>query len=208
MSMKRAVTQTTGTVASALLATVFAFGQQAAPTPVSRPALNLPAPAASDARTSAQPAYLTQIHGLQGVLAETLDGSTVAAQAVDDRFNPASSIKLATALAALKTFGPEHRFVTSVWASGKIDQATGTLSGDLIVAGRDPSFHYEHAVMLARELNELGIRTISGKLIVSPGFTMNFDWSTNRSGGNCATRWTRRADRRLLCKRGLTSERS
>jgi len=181
--MKRAVTQTTGTVASALLATVFAFGQQAAPTPVSRPALNRPELAAADARTSAQPAYLTQIHGLQGVLAETLDGSTVAAQAVDDRFNPASSIKLATALAALKTFGPEHRFVTSVWASGKIDQATGTLSGDLIVAGRDPSFHYEHAVMLARELNELGIRTISGKLIVSPGFTMNFDWSTNRSGG-------------------------
>src|SRR6266852_5217656 len=120
MSMKRAVTQTTGTVASALLATVFAFGQQAAQTPVSRPALNLPEPAAANARTSAQPAYLTQIHGLQGVLAEMLDGSTVAAQAVDDKFNPASSIKLATALAALKTFGPEHRFLTSVWASGKI----------------------------------------------------------------------------------------
>ncbi len=85
-------------------------------------------------------------------------------------------------MAALKTFGPEHRFLTSVWASGKIDQATGTLNGDLIIAGRDPSFHYEHAVTLARELNELGIRTISGKLIVSPGFSMNFDWSTTRSG--------------------------
>jgi len=181
MSMKRAVTQTTAAVASILMATVLAFGQQSSPTPVLRPSLNLPEPAASDART-AQPAYLTQIHGLQGVLAETLDGSTLAAQAVDGKFNPASSIKLATALAALKTFGPEHRFLTSVWASGKIDQATGTLAGDLIVAGHDPSFHYEHAVMLARELNELGIRTISGKLIVSPGFTMNFDWSTKRSG--------------------------
>src|SRR5712692_1690512 len=182
MSTKRAVTQTTAGVASILLATVLTFGQQAAPTPALGTVLNLPEPAASDARTSAQPAYLTQIHGLQGVLAETLDGSTVAAQAVDEKFNPASSIKLATALAALKTFGPEHRFLTSVWASGKIDQATGTLAGDLIVAGHDPSFHYEHAVMLARELNELGIRTISGKLIVSPGFTMNFDWSTKRSG--------------------------
>ncbi len=180
--MNRVMIQTQAAVTSILLATVFAFGQQAAPTPVLRPGPNLPAPAASDARTSAQPAYLTQIHGLQGVLAETLDGSTVAAQALDDKFNPASSIKLATALAALKTFGPEHRFPTSVWASGEIDQATGALAGDLIVAGRDPSFHYEHAVMLARELNELGIRTINGKLIVSPGFTMNFDWSTRRSG--------------------------
>jgi D-alanyl-D-alanine carboxypeptidase/D-alanyl-D-alanine-endopeptidase (penicillin-binding protein 4) len=30
-------------------------------------------------------------------------------------------------------------------------------------------------------LNELGVRTISGRLIVSPGFTMNFDSSTMRS---------------------------
>jgi len=169
--MKSAVIQTTAAVAAILLATIFAFGQQATPAEQN----------ASGAKTSAQPAYLTQIHGLQGVLAETLDGAMVAAQAVDEKFNPASSIKLATALAALKTYGPEHRFLTSVWASGKIDQATGTLDGDLIVAGRDPSFHYEHAVMLARELNELGIRAISGKLIVSPGFTMNFDGATTRS---------------------------
>jgi D-alanyl-D-alanine carboxypeptidase/D-alanyl-D-alanine-endopeptidase (penicillin-binding protein 4) len=176
MSMKRAVIQITAAIASVLLATVFTFGQQAAPAETSPPAT------ASAANTTTQPAYLTQIHGLQGVLAETLDGSTVAAQAIDEKFNPASSIKLATALAALKTFGPEHRFLTSVWAGGKIDQVTGTLNGDLIVAGRDPSFHYEHAVMLARELNDLGIRRVSGKLIVSPGFSMNFDPSTTRSG--------------------------
>jgi D-alanyl-D-alanine carboxypeptidase/D-alanyl-D-alanine-endopeptidase (penicillin-binding protein 4) len=175
MSMKGVAIQTNAMVGSILMATVLASGQQAAPS------LKLPEAAVSEAKTSAQPAYLTQIHGLQGVLAETLDGSTVAAQAVDGRFNPASSIKLATALAALKTFGPEHRFLTSIWTSGKFDQPTGTLNGDLIIAGRDPSFHYEHAVMLARELNELGIRTISGKLIVSPGFTMNFDSSTKRS---------------------------
>lgn len=178
--MKRAVIQTTAPVALILLATVLAVGQQ--PAPRSGPDVNPAEPVPSDAKTSAQPAYLTQIHGWQGVLAETLDGSTVAAQAVDGKFNPASSIKLATALAALKSFGPEHRFLTSVWASGKIDQTTATLNGDLIVAGRDPSFHYEHAVMLARELNELGIRAISGRLIVSPGFTMNFDGSTKRSG--------------------------
>src|SRR5438046_7670739 len=59
-----------------------------------------------------QPSYLTSIYGLQGVLAETLDGSTVAAQSVDEKFNPASAVKLATALVALQNLGPEHRFET------------------------------------------------------------------------------------------------
>jgi len=128
------------------------------------------------------PAYLTPIYGLQGVLAETLNGATVAAQSVDEKFNPASSIKLATTLVALQTLGPEHRFLTFVWAAGAIDKTNGTLTGDLVVTGRDPSFHYEHAVMLARELNALGIRTVNGNLIVAPGFTMNFDWSAKHSG--------------------------
>jgi D-alanyl-D-alanine carboxypeptidase/D-alanyl-D-alanine-endopeptidase (penicillin-binding protein 4) len=137
---------------------------------------------AAAAGAVASPAYLTAIHGLQGVLAETLDGVTVASQSVDEKFNPASSVKLATALAALKSFGPDHRFVTSVWAAGNIDRTTGTLNGDLIITGRDPSLRYEHAVMLARQLNDLGIKTVSGNLIVAPGFTMSFDWSAQDSG--------------------------
>ncbi|HYT49477.1 MAG TPA: D-alanyl-D-alanine carboxypeptidase [Pyrinomonadaceae bacterium] len=137
---------------------------------------------AKSTQAVAQPAYLTPIAGIQGVLAETLDGSTVASQAADEKFNPASSVKLATALVALQNFGPDHRFVTGLWNTGSIDKASSTLNGDLIVTGRDPSFHYEHAVMLARQLNDMGIRTVTGKVIVAPGFTMNFDWSAKRSG--------------------------
>ncbi len=148
--------------------------------PIGNTATNGQAPQGNQA--FAVPAYLTPIHGLQGVLAESLEGNTIAAQSVEDKFNPASSIKLATALAALQTFGPDHRFLTSIWAAGPIDRATGTLAGDLVITGRDPSFHYEHAVMLARELNQLGIRAITGNLIVAPGFTMNFDWSARHSG--------------------------
>jgi D-alanyl-D-alanine carboxypeptidase/D-alanyl-D-alanine-endopeptidase (penicillin-binding protein 4) len=130
----------------------------------------------------AQPGYLTPISGYQGVLAETLDGATIAAQAVDDKFNPASSVKLATTLVALQTLGPDHRFVTGIWAAGAIDKSSGTLNGDLVMTGRDPSLHYEHAVMIARQLNDLGIRTVTGSLIVTPSFTMNFDWSARHSG--------------------------
>ncbi len=139
-------------------------------------------PQTSSSSGIAKASYLTPIQGVQGVLAETLDGRVLATQAADETFNPASSIKLATALAALQTFGPDYRYMSTVWTSGELDQSTGTLNGDLILSGRDPSFHYEHAVMLARELNLLGIRTINGNLIVAPTFTLNFDWSARRSG--------------------------
>jgi D-alanyl-D-alanine carboxypeptidase/D-alanyl-D-alanine-endopeptidase (penicillin-binding protein 4) len=122
------------------------------------------------------------VYGLQGVLIETLDGKTVSAQAVEQTFNPASSIKLATALVALKTLGAQHRFATGFWTDGSFDQANGKILGNLYVTGRDPSFHYEHAVMVARQLNALGIRTVTGDLVISPGFTMNFGSSAQRSG--------------------------
>src|SRR6266545_4187197 len=102
------------------------------------------------------------IYGLQGVLIETLDGRVVSEQAADQGFNPASSIKLATALVALHTFGPNYRFTTGFWTEG--------------------SFHQQHAVMIARQLNDLGIHSVTGDLIVAPGFTMNFNWSARASG--------------------------
>ncbi len=178
-----------------LLGGAFAFGQQPSPVlpsqsgpkqtqaQVTGPAASSPAaPNLPINNGLAQPAFLTEVYGLQGVLAETVEGNTVASQSVAEKFNPASSIKLATTLVALQILGPEHRFLTSVWAAGTIDRTSGTLTGDLIITGRDPSFHYEHAVMLARELNALGIRTVSGNLMVAPGFTMNFDWSAKHSG--------------------------
>ena len=154
------------------------------PKPTVNPGTPLPIPSPPAAVVQPSPAEAGQqvVYGLQGVLVETLDGKTVAVQAPDETFNPASAIKLATALVALKTLGPQHRFTTGVWTNGTFDKATGTISGDLYVSGRDPSLHYEHAVMMARQLNSLGIRTVMGNLVVAPGFTMNFDWSARRSG--------------------------
>jgi D-alanyl-D-alanine carboxypeptidase/D-alanyl-D-alanine-endopeptidase (penicillin-binding protein 4) len=119
---------------------------------------------------------------MRGVLVETLDGQALMTESADQAYNPASAVKLATALAALRTFGVDHRFTTGVWTTGTFDRATGTINGDLIISGRDPSFHYEHAVMLARELNRAGVRKVTGDLIVAPRFTMNFDWSAQHSG--------------------------
>jgi D-alanyl-D-alanine carboxypeptidase/D-alanyl-D-alanine-endopeptidase (penicillin-binding protein 4) len=118
----------------------------------------------------------------QGVLVETLEGSIVREQAADQSFNPASAVKLVTALDALRTFGPKHRFATTFWITGTFDKTTGTVTGDLVVSGRDPSFHDEHAVAVARELNQLGIKNVTGDLVVAPRFTMDFNASSQRSG--------------------------
>ncbi|HVG39242.1 MAG TPA: D-alanyl-D-alanine carboxypeptidase, partial [Pyrinomonadaceae bacterium] len=121
-------------------------------------------------------------NGLNGVLFETLDGQIVAQQNANQFFNPASATKIATALAALKTFGPQHRFSTVLWTNGVFDPLTGTITGDLYLSGRDPAFHDEHAVALAQELNRLGIKIVTGDLLVPFGFTLNFNSSAQRSG--------------------------
>jgi len=124
------------------------------------------------------------LYGVQGVLVETLQGSTVAVQNHEQTFNPASAIKLATALIALRNLGPKHRFTTGIWTDGTLDRPTGTIVGNLYISGRDPSLHYEHAIDIAHQLNTLGIRTVTGDLVVSTEFTLNFNWSSLRSGEN------------------------
>src|SRR5215204_1668437 len=115
----------------ALCANTFAQIPVANPLPPQQPS---PSPSPSP---EARPLY-----GLQGVLVETLDGKVVSAQGENELFNPASTLKLATALVALRTLGPQHRFATGVWIDGALDKTSGTLNGNLYISGRDPSFHY------------------------------------------------------------------
>jgi D-alanyl-D-alanine carboxypeptidase/D-alanyl-D-alanine-endopeptidase (penicillin-binding protein 4) len=176
----------------------------AQPQPV--PAQPASQPSTPDIAPPPPPVIITQ-----GLLVETVDGRVVAQQDANQTYNPASAVKLGTALAALKNFGVNHRFSTALWTTGKFDPASGTITGDLIVSGRDPSFHYEHAVMIARELNKQGIRVVTGDLIVAPGFTMNFDWSAQRSGDQFydtldATRRPASASRAWMEERSLVHD--
>jgi len=123
----------------------------------------------------------TAIPGYSGVLVETLDGNVVVESMSNLVFNPASNVKIATSYAVLKTFGPEYRFPTSVWTDGSYDQTTQTIHGNLYVSGRDPIFGFEHAVALASELNRVGIRNVTGDLVVTDNFAMNYSTSPQRS---------------------------
>ena len=122
------------------------------------------------------------IPGYSGVVVESLDGKTVMESNAGLVFNPASNVKVATTYAVLRTFGPEFRFLTNVYTDGAVDRSTGTLNGNLYVSGKDPIFGYEHAAVIAYELNRIGIRNVSGDLIVTDNFAMNYNGSSLRSG--------------------------
>ena len=161
---------------------VVVYAQQAPPVPAPspQPVITSQAPTVTQAATETSEAR--PLYGTQGVLVQTLDGRTISSQNLDQAFNPASAVKLATALIALRTFGPQHRFSTGIWTDGALDKATGTITGNVYISGRDPSLHYEHAIDIARQLNGMGIKTVAGGLMVSPDFSFNFDWSPRRAG--------------------------
>jgi D-alanyl-D-alanine carboxypeptidase/D-alanyl-D-alanine-endopeptidase (penicillin-binding protein 4) len=121
------------------------------------------------------------IPGYSGVLVESMDGNVVIESNSGAAFNPASNVKVATAYAVIKTFGPEFRFMTNVYTDGVLDQATGTLNGNVYVSGKDPIFGYQHAITIANELNKQGIRSVTGDLIVTDNFAMNYSGSSLQS---------------------------
>ena len=123
-----------------------------------------------------------ELPGYSGMLVEALDGSVVAEANASALFNPASNVKIATAYAILKTFGPDFRFISNIYTDGVIDRTTATLNGNVYVSGKDPMFGYEHALAVANELNKMGITSVNGDLVVTDNFVMNYSASPQRSG--------------------------
>ncbi|HHQ48952.1 MAG TPA: hypothetical protein ENK19_08745, partial [Acidobacteria bacterium] len=113
-------------------------------------------------------------------------------------FNPASVVKVGTTWFALERLGPEHRYVTRFGFTGSWDRATGTITGDLVVGGGgDPDFQPENAFLVARELDRLGVRRVSGNLVIDGPFWLGWEGGPFRRAADPAER-ARRAGRRLL----------
>src|SRR5215510_1376796 len=95
---------------------------------------------------------------------------------------PAASLtKVATTLAALRAWGLTYQFVTLVDATDPIQD--GVLREDLIVqGGGDPFFVTEDAMALRQSLQELGLKRVTGKLVISGNFFMNFTTNPSLSG--------------------------
>ncbi len=79
--------------------------------------------------------------------------------------NPASVIKLFTTLSALELFGPQHQWKTRYYADGRIQG--DILIGNLVMqGGGDPFLTVDKLWLHVITLRSLGIRSISGNLII------------------------------------------
>ncbi len=101
-------------------------------------------------------------------------------EGADQSFNPASVVKVATSLLALKTLGPDWRWVTNFACLGACTISEGKLQGDLvIIGGGDPDFQAENAWLVAHELNNLGISHVTGNIAVLGVFHHGWEHGVN-----------------------------
>jgi D-alanyl-D-alanine carboxypeptidase/D-alanyl-D-alanine-endopeptidase (penicillin-binding protein 4) len=107
-----------------------------------------------------------------------VDGRTVYERRTSEAFVPASTMKLATAMAALDILGADAKFTTRFVASDP--PTNGVIEGDLFIVGGgdpllatsgyktvfdDPDQFYEDFTTVADSLNAAGIRSIRGDLV-------------------------------------------
>lgn len=128
---------------------------------------------------------------LQGLVSKGLGNNTgvwiqsdwidLAAHQANTPMSAASLTKVATSLAALEKLPWDYRFVTEVYTNGELKN--GILHGDLIIkGGGDPLFIWEEAISLGNSLNQLGISKVTGNLIITGDFTMNFKFNSLSAG--------------------------
>ncbi|MBF2036737.1 MAG: D-alanyl-D-alanine carboxypeptidase [Leptolyngbyaceae cyanobacterium T60_A2020_046] len=117
---------------------------------------------------------------VQGVWVQT--GSTAIASNQGTMPLPAASLtKLVTTLAALETWPLDHQFETWVGRTGPIRD--GVLQGDLVIRWEgDPYFVWEEAIALGNALQQLGLRQVTGDLMILGDFSMNFEDDPYRAG--------------------------
>ena len=138
----------------------------------------------------AQAPFCAQIQALTaaspaqwGVSVQTLDGTTLCAVNEAKLFRPASNAKLFTSSTALDVLGPDKTFETRV--TGKLDPATGVVTGDLTLAGGgdanldsgdlpyvfnphyapDPNFAFHDLDDLAAQLVARGVKRVAGGVV-------------------------------------------
>ncbi|MGI9437640.1 MAG: D-alanyl-D-alanine carboxypeptidase/D-alanyl-D-alanine endopeptidase [Geminicoccaceae bacterium] len=91
----------------------------------------------------------------------------------DQPLIPGSTVKIATAVAALQILGPEHRYLTELLVDGEVED--GVLDGDLILkGGGDPLLDVPDLIGLVLELLRHDIREINGRFIIEDSLLPRF----------------------------------
>jgi D-alanyl-D-alanine carboxypeptidase/D-alanyl-D-alanine-endopeptidase (penicillin-binding protein 4) len=96
---------------------------------------------------------------------------------------------VATTIAALHHWGPDHRFETRLSATGPVQN--GTLQGDLILqSDGDPIIEWEEAIALGNALNRSGVRNIAGNLVIVGNLTVSFEEDLPKSADLLKQAWS------------------
>ncbi len=115
----------------------------------------------------------TQKNAIESVLISTQDGRDVWRSQPELELNGASTIKLMTALAVLKKFGPDYRFTTQIIYVGTVNPQTGTLHGDLYLRGNDPTLSLSGIQRITSSLHQAGIQRVEGNIYVETQFCLD-----------------------------------
>ncbi len=108
-----------------------------------------------------------------GIWVQSTDSETpMVSHNADRLFNPASTIKVATTLAALIELGPNYTWPTSIRSTAPVEN--GILRGDLIIRGTgDPGMVSEEHWRMLRDLQRMtGLKRIEGDVILDAGYFM------------------------------------
>lgn len=142
-------------------------------------ALALPA-AADDAGLRTRLDAALKHRGLIGatigaLVVDASDGRVVYSREPDTALVPASNVKILTALAVLASFGPAHRFETSVYADRAPD-AQGQVGTLYLRGGGDPSLTSEDYWRLAADLRRAGLRGVTEGVVVDASLFDGEKW--------------------------------
>jgi serine-type D-Ala-D-Ala carboxypeptidase/endopeptidase (penicillin-binding protein 4) len=104
------------------------------------------------------------------IVVDISSGAVLAASDEHAAMNPASNAKLATAAAALRLLGPDHRFLTGLY--GKI---SGNRIASLVLRGfGDPTLSSDDLLAFARDLHQRGVRKVDAILVDQSYFDDHF----------------------------------
>ncbi|MBP9664613.1 MAG: D-alanyl-D-alanine carboxypeptidase, partial [Pyrinomonadaceae bacterium] len=157
----------------------------ASPTPTPAPTAS-PAPSSAQTLEQLQAKIRQRIYSLDvrrgriGIKIVSLNSGKVIFENDSEKyFMPASNMKNFTVAAGFDRLGPDFKFVTSVFADARPDEA-GTIKGDLRIVGRgdvsvstaffgssagDPETYYKGIDRLADKIADAGIKRIDGSIV-------------------------------------------
>ena len=131
--------------------------------------------------------------------AQAIDGAApIVAINADGAQNPASVIKLVTTFSALKQFGADYQWHTSMYAQEPIN-AQGQLNSPLLLKGAgDPQLVIERLDELVQQLKGTGLKQLNAPLLIDRSAFANLEQTPGQFDGEPAMPYNALPDAALL----------